>query len=99
MTDPAQAEAGAITALAQITGLSADAAGDLSAKARAFLAQLPEGNPVSIHTVTPRVAGDLPPALPVIISSPTAVRPGNMLIIDARELRSEERRVGKECRL
>ncbi|MBS0485339.1 MAG: DUF4214 domain-containing protein, partial [Proteobacteria bacterium] len=86
VTDPAQAEAGAITALAQITGLSADAAGDLSAKARAFLAQLPDGNPVSIHTVTPRVAGDLPPALPVIISSPTAARPGNMLIIDAREL-------------
>lgn len=88
VTDSAQAEASAITALAQISGLSVDAASDLTAKARDFLAQLPDGNPVSIHTVTPRVAGDLPPALPVIISSPTAVKPGNMLIIDARELPS-----------
>ena len=86
--DPAQAETGAIAALAQISGLSSGTASDLTAKAREFLTQLPDGNPISIHTVTPRFTGDQPPALPIIISSPAAVRSGNMLLIDARELPS-----------
>ena len=89
VTGLAQAETSMITALAQITGLSSDIANDLAEKAREFLTQQPDSNPVSINTVTPNVAGDQPPALPIIISNPaTASTASNMLVIDARQLPS-----------
>ncbi|MBV6447513.1 DUF4214 domain-containing protein [Nitrosomonas sp.] len=89
VTGLAQAETSMITALAQITGLSSDIANDLAEKAREFLTQQPGSNPVSINTVTPNVAGDQPPALPIIISNPaTASTASNMLVIDARQLPS-----------
>ncbi len=87
VTGPAQAETSVITALAKISGLSSDAANGLTAKAREFLAQLPDSSPVNTQTVTPNVAGGQPPALPIIISSPVvASTTGNMLVIDARQL-------------
>ncbi|WMJ09137.1 DUF4214 domain-containing protein [Nitrosomonas sp. sh817] len=83
----AQAEASAITALAQIGGLSSNAASGLAAQARQFLAQLPGSDPVSVYTITPSVTGDQPPALPILIGSPAgAGATGNLLVIDARQL-------------
>ncbi|MDV6346590.1 DUF4214 domain-containing protein [Nitrosomonas sp. Is35] len=84
--DPVQAEADIATALAHMNGLSSDTVNDLTAKASAFLAQLPDGNPLNIHSVTLRVAGDQPPALPIIISHPAANTASSMLVIDARQL-------------
>lgn len=84
--DPAQAEADIAAALAHVSGLSSDTVSDLTAKANAFLVQLPDGNPFTIHAVTPHVADDQPPALPIIISHPAANTASSMLVIDARQL-------------
>lgn len=87
VTDPAQAETSVTAALARINSLSSDAINNLATKARAFLAQLPDSNPVNTQTVTLNVAGGQPPTLPFIISSPAvASTTGNMLVIDAHQL-------------
>ncbi len=86
VTSSTQAEAEVTAALAHITGLSAETTSNLTTKAKEFLAQLPDGNSINIHTITPLVSGDQPPALPIIISSPVAARPDNILMIDARGL-------------
>ncbi len=86
--DRTQAEANILAALAQISGLSHDAASDLATKAQQFLAQLPDGNPISIHTITPRVTGNQPPDRPIIISHAATGTLGDMIVIDARQLPS-----------
>ncbi|PXW89705.1 hypothetical protein C8R34_104107 [Nitrosomonas sp. Nm84] len=84
---PTQAETSVIAVLTQIGGLSSDTANGLTTAARAFLAQLPNSNPINIQTVTPNVSDSHPPALPIIISSPAVASATNdMLVIDARQL-------------
>ncbi|WP_350115236.1 DUF4214 domain-containing protein [Nitrosomonas sp.] len=84
--DPARAEADIFAVLAQLSGLNSDTADNLTVKAREFLTQSPDSNPFSIYAVTPHIAGDQPPAFPIIISHPAANTTSSMLVIDARQL-------------
>ena len=86
--DPAQIETDILAALTQVGGLGRDTPSELVTKAQQFLAQLPNGSSLSVHTITPHIAGNPPPALPIIIDHSAASTLSDMIVIDARQLPS-----------